>query len=116
MLVADDGDATADGGNLLLRPNLFRFLFFLGLVSSGARIFRRRGSRSGGRWLWRGRSGRLGLRRGLGGTGIRAGLGRLRRAVQSGEESQNAGKNERAGHETYRPLLLDRKSTRLNSS
>src|SRR6266403_555088 len=104
MLVADDGDAPADGGNLLLRPNLFRFLFFLGLVFSGARIFRRRRSSSGGRWLWRGRSGRLGLRRGLGGTGIRAGLGRLRRAVQSGEGSQNKGKNERAGHETSRPF------------
>src|SRR6266446_4415387 len=108
MLVADDGDAPADGGNLLLRPNLFRFLFFLGLIFSGARIFRRCRSSSGGRWLWRGRSGRLGLRRGLGGTGIRAGLGRLRRVVQSGEESQNAGKNERAGHETSRPLLLQR--------
>src|SRR4029077_9803150 len=56
----------------------------------------------------RSRSGRLRLRRGLGGTGIRAGLGRLRRAVQSGKGSQNSGKNERAAHETSRPFPLRR--------
>src|SRR6266403_295929 len=106
MLIADDGDATADRRNLLLRPNLFWFLFFLGLVLSGARIFRRRVSSSGGSRLWRVRSRRLGLRRGFGGSGIRAGLGRLRRAVQSGEGSQNNGKNERAAHETSRPFTL----------
>src|SRR6266404_2699393 len=98
MLVADDGYATADGGNLLLRPNLFCF-FSLGLFFPGIRIFWRRVSRSGGR---------LGLRRGLGGTGIRAGLGRLRRAVQSGKGSQNSGKNERVAHETSRLFLLRR--------
>src|SRR6267378_1131781 len=87
MLLAYDGDATADGGNLLLRPNFFWFLFFLGLVLPAARVFGRRCSSTSG------------LRRRLGGTGVRAGLGRLRRAVQSGEGSQNTGKYRRADHE-----------------
>ena len=104
------GNATASGDACHRNSPLgiLAFLFFLGLVFSGARIFRRRGSRSGGSRLWRSRSGRLGLRRGFGGTEIRAGLGRSRRAVQSDEESQNKGQNGRAAHETSRPFPLRR--------
>src|ERR1700674_263585 len=108
MLISDDGDGTANGGDLLLRPNLFWFPFLLGLVFPGVRVFGRRVSSSGGSRLWRSRSRRLGWWRGFSRSRIRAGLGRLRRAVQSGEGSQNTCKNKRGAHETSGSFPLRR--------
>src|SRR4029077_18383680 len=80
----------------------FWFPFFLGLAFPGVGVF------GGGSWLWCSRGRGLGLRSGLAGTGIRAGLGSLCRAVQRDEGSQNTGKNERAAHRTSRPIPLRR--------